>query len=82
MSDFQEGMLHAVGVLAFVCVVALTVMGFVKLGSAWFNLAPGLNGTSLQECAAAHGTPVLEADGQAYKSCAINGKSVTSNIVK
>lgn len=37
---------------------------------------------SLKQCAAVKGTPVLEENGNAYKACAINGKSETINKVK
>lgn len=71
-------------------ILAFVTMGVAKISSAMFDLRNSNlpNNTSydevqsLKQCAAAKGTPVLEQGGSAYKSCAINGKSDTRNVVK
>lgn len=71
-------------------IVTATVFALGKVGGAMFDSASdGLPPStsydekrSLDMCEAAHGTPVLESNGTAYKSCAINGKSDTRNTVK
>lgn len=66
-------------------VLVLTTFGLLKLGSAMFDnpsTLGALEASSIRLCDKEHGTPVLEDNGQAYKSCAIDGKSNTRNVVK
>lgn len=60
----------------------LAVFGFIKLGSNLFDTHPSNSEQSIKICKEKGGTPVLEGYGEAYKSCAINGKSDTKNVVK
>lgn len=73
-------------VWALIIIVTTTIFVATKIGNNMFS--DKYRGASYQEiqslkmCAVAHGTPVLENNGDAYKSCAINGKSDTRNVVK
>lgn len=74
------------GVWLIIMVAILTIFGLCKLSGAMFDRVPGTptyqERRALDMCDRAKGTPVLEARGRAYKSCAINGHSDTRNIVK
>lgn len=70
----------SIGVLLIVAVLA--TFGLCKLGGAMFDSAPDLSKTSIAICEKQGGTPILEGTGDAYKSCALNGKSDTHNTVK
>lgn len=86
--DTRETLISTVlVVLGLGVIVIFSIMLLVWVGEELLPSSP-TRGASYQEvqslkmCAAAHGTPVLEENGNAYKSCAINGKSSTRNVVK
>jgi hypothetical protein len=84
--ETQENFIRCFGtILASGAILTISVMLFCKLGGKMFDIVPrvDLNTSSIAICKQAHGgTPVLEENGDAYKSCAINGKSDTRNVVK
>jgi len=80
----EEDFRLLVGALCMAIVTTVGVFLLIKLGSAMFDLpqSSNLNTMSIAACEKVGGTPVLESNGQAYKSCAINGKSDTRNVTK
>lgn len=84
----REDMSSVWRVVAFITGIALITVVFItvliKVEQSLFpkDYAHDLTWQSMEMCRNVHGTPVLEADGAAYKSCAINGKSETHNTVR
>lgn len=79
--DFARGF---AAVALVVIVTTIATFCLVKIGSGMFDNPSKLGAleqASINLCDKAHGTVVLEDNGQAYKSCAINGHSDTKNIV-
>ncbi len=68
--------------LLIAVVLTCTIFGFVKLAIIMFPPGLSFSEQGLQACQKQGGTPIFEDHGAAYKSCAINGKSDTKNVVR